>query len=214
MRAGAQVIETNTFGANALRLEKYGLCRRAFSELNAAGVRVARAAAGEPGVRRRGHRAERVLPRRGGATAAPKTSRRSRPRSSSRRGPSLEAGVDALVVETIRQTPELRVAVEAAVEASRGPRAGHRERVARRERPHGRGDGGRRDRAPGAGVGREHRRRQLLGRSDGRARRRGEDGADRPARARGAERRAARAASTSAWSTCRRRSTSASTRGA
>ncbi len=32
----------------------------------------------------------------------------------------LEGGVDALVVETIRQTPELRAAVEAAVEASEG----------------------------------------------------------------------------------------------
>src|SRR5580700_11369380 len=45
VRAGASVIETNTFGANALRLEKYGLSSRV-AELNAAGVRVARAAAG------------------------------------------------------------------------------------------------------------------------------------------------------------------------
>ena len=37
LRAGAQVIETNTFGANALRLEKYGLQARV-RELNAAGV--------------------------------------------------------------------------------------------------------------------------------------------------------------------------------
>src|ERR1700733_4624736 len=45
VRAGAQAIETNTFGANALRLEKYGLQSRV-RELNAAGVRVARGAAG------------------------------------------------------------------------------------------------------------------------------------------------------------------------
>src|ERR1700690_662973 len=44
LRAGAQVIETNTFGANAMRLEKYGLQARV-RELNAAGVRIARAAA-------------------------------------------------------------------------------------------------------------------------------------------------------------------------
>ncbi|HXN34023.1 MAG TPA: homocysteine S-methyltransferase family protein, partial [Polyangiaceae bacterium] len=44
LRAGAQVIETNTSGANALRLEKYGLQTRV-RELNAAGVRIARAAA-------------------------------------------------------------------------------------------------------------------------------------------------------------------------
>src|SRR5260221_9998103 len=44
LRAGAQVIETNTFGANALRLEKHGLASRV-RDLNAAGVRIARAAA-------------------------------------------------------------------------------------------------------------------------------------------------------------------------
>src|ERR1700761_4784088 len=44
VRAGAQVIESNTFGANALRLEKYGLQARV-AELNVAGVKVARAAA-------------------------------------------------------------------------------------------------------------------------------------------------------------------------
>src|SRR5271165_4044880 len=45
VRAGAQVLETNTSGANALRLEKYGLKSRV-RELNAAGVRIARQAAG------------------------------------------------------------------------------------------------------------------------------------------------------------------------
>src|SRR5580700_11598663 len=44
LRAGAQVLETNTFGANALRLGKYGLAGRV-RELNLAGVRVAREAA-------------------------------------------------------------------------------------------------------------------------------------------------------------------------
>ena len=45
VRAGAQVFESNTFGANALRLEKYGLSARV-REINAAGVRIAREAAG------------------------------------------------------------------------------------------------------------------------------------------------------------------------
>src|SRR5580693_2997420 len=45
IRAGAQLIETNTFGANALRLEKHGLQHRV-SELNVAGVKLAREAAG------------------------------------------------------------------------------------------------------------------------------------------------------------------------
>jgi len=41
LQAGAEIIETNTFGANAFRLERYGLRDRA-RELNLAGVRIAR----------------------------------------------------------------------------------------------------------------------------------------------------------------------------
>ncbi len=41
LQAGAQVIETNTFGANAVRLERFGLEGRVW-ELNVAGVRLAR----------------------------------------------------------------------------------------------------------------------------------------------------------------------------
>jgi len=118
LRAGAQVIETNTFGANALRLEKYGLSARV-RELNLAGVKVARAAAagqayvagaigpsgyflggsGEMGADDRAKVREVILEQ---ARAL------------------VDANVDALLVETFRQTPELRVAVEAAVEAAEG----------------------------------------------------------------------------------------------
>ena len=41
LQAGAQIIETNTFGANAVRLERYGL-RDKVREINLAGVRLAR----------------------------------------------------------------------------------------------------------------------------------------------------------------------------
>ena len=41
LQAGAVVIETNTFGANAIRLERYGLQAKAW-EFNTAGVRLAR----------------------------------------------------------------------------------------------------------------------------------------------------------------------------
>src|SRR5271156_752300 len=41
LQAGAVVIESNTFGANAVRLERYGLEGRVW-ELNVAGVRLAR----------------------------------------------------------------------------------------------------------------------------------------------------------------------------
>ena len=43
IRAGAQVIETNTFGANSLRLATYGLADKVV-EINRAGVEIARAA--------------------------------------------------------------------------------------------------------------------------------------------------------------------------
>src|SRR5882762_5315642 len=43
VRAGAQVLETNTFGANAMRLEKHGLSGRV-REINLAAVKVAREA--------------------------------------------------------------------------------------------------------------------------------------------------------------------------
>jgi homocysteine S-methyltransferase len=41
LQAGADIIETNTFGANALRLRQYGLLDR-MREINLAGVRIAR----------------------------------------------------------------------------------------------------------------------------------------------------------------------------
>ena len=41
LQAGAEVIETNTFGANAFRLARYGL-RDKVREINVAGVKLAR----------------------------------------------------------------------------------------------------------------------------------------------------------------------------
>jgi methionine synthase / methylenetetrahydrofolate reductase (NADH) len=46
IRAGAEIVETNTFGANALRLEPHGLSEKC-REINLAGVRLARESAGE-----------------------------------------------------------------------------------------------------------------------------------------------------------------------
>jgi homocysteine S-methyltransferase len=115
LRAGAQVIETNTFGANALRLEKYGLQARV-RELNAAGVRVARAAAaGQAYVAGAIGPSGYFL----GEASADDLAKVKAAFSAQARA-LVESGVDALFVETIRQTPELRVAVEAAVEAAGG----------------------------------------------------------------------------------------------
>ena len=46
--AGADIIETNTFGASRLRLARYGLADRT-AELNRAGVRLAREAQDQAG---------------------------------------------------------------------------------------------------------------------------------------------------------------------
>src|SRR5258708_8299660 len=114
LKAGAQVLESNTFGAHALRLEKFGLKPRV-RELNAAGVRVAReAAAGQAYVLRAiGPPGDFLWGQERGAVA-----------HATVRSVYLEqaralvaAGVDAVLVETMRQTSELRLAVEAAVEA-------------------------------------------------------------------------------------------------
>src|SRR5260221_7228025 len=47
VRAGADVIETNTFGANRIRLAPFGLADR-LHEINAQGAKIARHAAREP----------------------------------------------------------------------------------------------------------------------------------------------------------------------
>jgi methionine synthase I (cobalamin-dependent)/5,10-methylenetetrahydrofolate reductase len=122
LRAGAQVLETNTSGANALRLEKYGLQARA-RELNAAGVRIARAAAGGQAyvagaIGPSGYFLGEPGP--GDASASGGDLAKVKAVFSEQARALLDAGVDALLVETIRQTPELRIAVEAAVEASEG----------------------------------------------------------------------------------------------
>jgi homocysteine S-methyltransferase len=118
IRAGAQVIETNTFGANALRLEKYGLQARV-RELNAAGVRVAReAAAGQAYVVGAIGPSGYFLGEAGEAGSADLA--KVKAAFAAQAGALVESGVDALMVETIRQTPELRVAVEAAVAAAQG----------------------------------------------------------------------------------------------
>jgi methionine synthase I (cobalamin-dependent)/5,10-methylenetetrahydrofolate reductase len=115
IRAGAQLIETNTFGANALRLEKHGLQHRVV-ELNATAVKLAReAAVGKvfiggaigPSGYFLGEALEGDLRRVGDAFREQAEA-------------LAEAGVDALVIETMRQSAELRLAIEAARAATGG----------------------------------------------------------------------------------------------
>jgi homocysteine S-methyltransferase len=118
LRAGSQLIEANTFGANALRLEKYGLQARV-AELNAAGVRVARGAAGSQAYVAGAIGPSGYFLGEAGAESQADLSKVREVLLEQARA-LLEAGVDALVLETFRQTPELRIAIEAALAASEG----------------------------------------------------------------------------------------------
>jgi methionine synthase / methylenetetrahydrofolate reductase(NADPH) len=118
VRAGAQVVESNTFGANALRLEKYGLSGRV-RELNVEGVRIARAAAGTHAYVVGAMGPSGYFLGEAGRVSGEDLAKVKDVFAEQARA-LVEEGVDALLVETIRQTPELRMAVEAAVEASEG----------------------------------------------------------------------------------------------
>jgi homocysteine S-methyltransferase len=109
--AGAQVIETNTFGANRIRLARHALEQKV-REINVAGVRIARAAAG-PRVFVVGSVGPTGLFIRTLSDAE-----RNDVRAAFRE--QCEAlvgeGVDALLFETFREPAELALAVEAARE--------------------------------------------------------------------------------------------------
>src|SRR5262245_56976837 len=115
LRAGAQILETNTFGANAMRLEKYGLQSRA-KELNHAGVAVAKAAAGA-----KAYIAGAIGPSGYFLGEASKDDLAKVRNAFLEQAEALvEAGVDFLLIETIRQPNELEVALLAARDGSGG----------------------------------------------------------------------------------------------
>ncbi len=114
LRAGAQIIETNTFGANAMRLEKHALSPRV-RELNLAGVKIAREAAPGayvlgaigPSGYFLGEASQDDLDTVRGALAEQAAA-------------LVEGHVDGLIVETMRQTGEVLVAIDAAKKAANG----------------------------------------------------------------------------------------------
>jgi homocysteine S-methyltransferase len=115
LRAGAQVIETNTFGANAMRLEKYGLQGRV-REICEAGVAIARRA-----TQGRAYVVGAIGP--SGyflGEASPEDLAKVKGALADQASSLVGAGVDGLIVETMRQTAEVRVAIEAAVAAADG----------------------------------------------------------------------------------------------
>jgi methionine synthase I (cobalamin-dependent) len=115
MRAGAHLIETNTFGANAIRLEKHGFQGRV-RELNLAAVKIAREAAAG-----RAYVAGAIGPS-GYFLGEENPSDLAKVKAAllEQAAALAEGGVDVLVVETMRQPSELRVGIEAALEASKG----------------------------------------------------------------------------------------------
>jgi homocysteine S-methyltransferase len=119
VRAGANVVETNTFGANPTRLARHGLEGKV-REINAAGVRIAREAmkAAPPGTPTFVGGAigptGLIFP---GAAETAEWSAAEREKIldgfKAQADALAEAGADVLIVETMRQPEELRLAVEA-----------------------------------------------------------------------------------------------------
>ncbi len=115
VRAGAQVLETNTFGANAMRLEKHGLAG-SVRAINEAAVKIAREAAGGKAF---------VVGAIGPSgyflgEASPDDVAKVKKALGEQARVLADQGVDAILVETLRQTNELRIAIESAVEAAGG----------------------------------------------------------------------------------------------
>ena len=107
--AGAQVIETNTFGANSFRLDRHGLGDqvRAF---NFAGARLAREAAGEDVWVAGSMGPSGIIP--GVATDA--ELEQASATFAEQAAALVEGGADVLVLETFRHLEEIRIALEAA----------------------------------------------------------------------------------------------------
>ena len=123
LQAGAEVIETNTFGANALRLEHFGL-RERVREFNLAGVALARESVE---AHRERHRAEAFvagavgsLGVRLGTGEGEVTESQAREIFAEQMHALAEGGVDLLIAETMMSLAEAEQAVLAAREAAPG----------------------------------------------------------------------------------------------
>jgi homocysteine S-methyltransferase len=113
IKAGAEVLETNTFGANRVRLAAFGLAEK-LKDINHAGVRLAREAAGD-----RAFVAGAVGPL--GALIEPLgpiSFEETRDIFRQQASALVEAGIDLLVLETFYELTELREAIFACREAA------------------------------------------------------------------------------------------------
>ena len=116
VEAGADVLETNTFGANRVRLEGFGLADKV-ADINRAGVNIARAVAAG-GV----YVAGAVGPLGLLLDASDETSHAEATRHFREQAEALsEAGVDLFMLETFRSVDELVTAVTAVVSVTDRP---------------------------------------------------------------------------------------------
>ena len=108
VRAGADLIETNTFGANRIKLRAFGLADR-LAEINAEGARIARSAAGTQAyvAGAIGPLGIRIEP--WGRTGTDEAEGYFREQAQG----LLEGGVDLFMLETFRDLNELRAAIAA-----------------------------------------------------------------------------------------------------
>jgi homocysteine S-methyltransferase len=116
VKAGAEVIETNTFGANKFRLQKFGLGEKV-RELNLAGARLAREVAGDDlyvagAVGPLGIRLEPL-----GLTSLEEARAAFREQIAA----LVEGGVDLIIVETMMDLNEAHQALQAAREVGQFP---------------------------------------------------------------------------------------------
>ncbi|MCC7176641.1 MAG: bifunctional homocysteine S-methyltransferase/methylenetetrahydrofolate reductase [Bryobacterales bacterium] len=113
VKAGAEIIETNTFGANRARLSAYGLTEK-LKPINQAGVRLAREAAGDAAfvAGAVGPLGIRIEP------LGPTSFEEARAMFREQIEALLEAGADLLILETFSVLNELREAVHAARDAA------------------------------------------------------------------------------------------------
>ena len=110
LQAGAVVIETNTFGANAVRLERYGLESRV-AELNVAGVRVAREAVDQV---REKQASEAFVAGAMGPLGARVAAEVAYAAFAGQARALVGGGADLLVIETLTAMPEAEQAIKAA----------------------------------------------------------------------------------------------------
>ena len=117
--AGAELVETNTFGANRFKLEEHGL-EEQVAEINRAGVRLAREAVAESG-RENVYVAGALGPL--GVGLAPYGRLKpedARAAYAEQIGALAAEGVDAILFETFNDLAELKLALEVAREAAPG----------------------------------------------------------------------------------------------